>query len=1446
MLNRLNGRIAKEAEAEASGSEERGAPSPTPKKRRRRSRGNSMRGLNPATSDIDSGNTSADAPIPPHPFSTRPPDFFVERTQATTPMQDENDQYMEEAPFATPEAVTSSPAGQTRRRSILVEEDDEDENKREAFDGEEEGQEQDEEEEEPPPQQSLSQFRYPAATPPRISPHPTLAHEQHLSDPVSHGSSETVPIIYNQRTPSRNNDAFPKSPFNEEEDREDQVLLYHNNFRARTPLNDIHTDGYGREISWVGDPIPIIRPMVEDQSDEEDQEVEIRVSEDDDMPPPPSTEPGDEDGAFEEPLSPTSSEAPQKDGSFSPQPSTQSVQIELERSPEIPAPSSSTPSSGPIISTSQSIIDESRVSPHIFPTRISTRSRTPGGSDRSPLPGDEWEDQSTSAKRNGNGDHTSPSTWDKLKGVLSRGPSGRRSRSNSIAARERRDVDSSISRESGASLTSAKIDKVGEGLGQQQQPQAPQIMQTPSASTSIVSLSPHTHVPPRGGASPIPPATSADYARYQNAKLFPFPGIHTLEAQRKIRAGGQASQSSPDVSTAVVDEDQPPPSAHSYHNTPALTPEPQRDRKLSHQASDSRLNIKLNGSPFGLLSSPPITPSTSNQSHRDYIDVGTPSISSPNGKTSKLPMTLPGVKQWLQNKKIFSPSPNQLSLQASGSTGSRSIGTKGAESTGTKDGNKKASLSDLLKPKRNSDVTDNWEDLRTPITPDGNTSFPPSHPSTPATTTTLIPMKMALSASSSESNEKTLLNEQSTTKPISPPETEKTPKAKKLAHLDPHKPAYPHIDDSPSSLTLSNLPSRSDPLLSTTPDPTSSLSDYPARSTSQSSSDSSRYSIMPQGSLVLDRIDENLVRGSKNPPFLASLIDDPPRKSVFTWPVYQVVNQKTVKDRFLFLFNDLLVVAKPKFSPHENLVEFKARSSDRQFTVKNVVLLKDIRFTPGRTDPAPRSPSQKDQQSGKNTAIKGFVTQFAIDPEGAVKALMVKYPVLEDPRRLGQFIFQTSELDRARVGEFLAKKTHRIELDAYLSCFGFAGVRVDKALRAFLMSVNVPVQNSSALDVLLDAFAGRWYDANTRFVAYDKNMAIRLARALVRLNMLLHGDLAETPGPTGYPIKDFSLRDWIESIRHADPRQLMSPDLLEDLYDSVRQEKICQARSASAGGPPTQLITIRKPVPMRLTYKSQSDPIILRIPAADPHLTIHLDGQDLQFDPPVLTFAKSSEASFRIIGNELGLKTMIMCRSGPNALKYTGLPLSNTLVVERAFMRNTFQIAFTDHREVKRRYMFSVADPVWALHVRTSIEQASSTPNATPSMNPEASKFLKVAEQVALGVLQRSLIDGPDSVRLNGFSSQNGHATSPVKYTNGKSNGFRYPKHVRSKSRSQLYRHDAGQNELDLSYDSSSYTEFRDSDLSDANDEEVEEQAGPTWSGEDLVGVLGKEAVNAS
>lgn len=275
MLTRLNGRIAKETEAEASGSEERGAPSPTPRRRKRRSRRGSLsaHAANVGTSDSDTGAAPADTPVPPHPFHPHPPDVLAElRAQSATPVQassrsQSNERVMDAPPgmMDAADAVDPRLFEPARRRSVLVEED-EDEDAEEVEDNDE-GQRIEEIPRQE--QQHVSHLRYQGlpATPPRITPHVAVVRAPHSSDAPSQASTDSgttpgtigVPVYLSHRTPS-GGDVFPTSPFTTPlkerptEEEEEQVLYHHNSYRARTPYSDIHTDGHGREISWVGEP----------------------------------------------------------------------------------------------------------------------------------------------------------------------------------------------------------------------------------------------------------------------------------------------------------------------------------------------------------------------------------------------------------------------------------------------------------------------------------------------------------------------------------------------------------------------------------------------------------------------------------------------------------------------------------------------------------------------------------------------------------------------------------------------------------------------------------------------------------------------------------------------------------------------------------------------------------------------------------------------------------------------------------------------------------------------------------------------------------------------------------------------------------------------------------------------------------------------------------------
>ena len=1038
--------------------------------------------------------------------------------------------------------------------------------------------------------------------------------------------------------------------------------------------------------------------------------------------------------------------------------SSKSVLVESEISPEHVSSLllSVTPSSTTPLSQPPAVVRvEETASPQFYPQRLSVASRIQSVGDRSTI-GLEFADldNHTGADSPKRAETSTASAWEKVKNTLARAgsSSGRRSRTNSIVTRERRDnTDSSVSRESGGSLAINRIDS--------NQPQAPPLMQTPSASASILSLAPPPG-PPRLNASPIPPASPADLSKYQNAKLFPFPGIVKLKEER-LAKGYQYTPSTPDVSQ--YDEFHVPSMAYSFSGSSSQTVDP-GEQKLSHQNSDTRLTNSV----------PELI--TAQTSVQEYIDVS--SSNSQNGGSYKLPMTLPGVKQWL------SKNSRKKGSQTQNIPGPVVVSVAPGVDTGIPMTSKRPSLSDIFS-KRPSDLGD-WEEQ--PTTPDVNKYIGNGN--------TLNGIKPDNTYDLNHSS------------PVQPSVTFDSPPLREAPPKDPSP---------PSRLTIA------------TPDP-SSVSDYPAPTPSESSITSSCSSLHGrQGSLVLERLEENLSHSRS--PMWSAAVDDPPRKLVLSSPVLQVVNQNTVKDRFLLLFTDILIVAKPVTpDPHDSLTDpFKLTMPDKKYTVKHVVQLQKLRFCGDRMEGL-KSPSL----GSRNPLIRTFVSEFAIDPDRAVASLFLKSKREADSASLGQLLFKTLDLDRSRLGEYLSRRSSKSVLKSYLDSFGFAGLRVDVALRVFLHSINLSQYTHShgALEYLLDSFASRWYEANAKFVPYDKDMALQLAWALAQLNDRLHGAIADEPGITDPSLRPVSIREFQDAFRRYDPRCLISEDLLQELYRPISYERLCQAGPSIMSSREIP-VTIKRPIPSRLTYKAQSEPIVFRLPQPDPLITIELYGQDLIFDPPILHFTRSSEASFRVTGTSLGLKTITMCRSGPNAIKYSGLPLSHSIIVERAFMRNTFQIAFLTSTGAKRRYMFSVDDPIirneWVTCLRRQIDASNTTAAALKLASSfGSSKFHRAAQSVAFEVLQEKLIGSGTSLLRSSLT--NGNSIPPLI---GSSAPFSLTTiHTRSKSRSRIYNHGAGRDERELNRLENCSNYSNDS----SNNVNIPEQqlGGNIWTSRDL------------
>ncbi|KAF9244930.1 hypothetical protein BU15DRAFT_41532 [Melanogaster broomeanus] len=1399
LFTALNERIREADEAGTSGGEDpRPAVHIPPRRRRRRSARHSAGASNQTTATDESEVLSTSTSTPMHLLT--PTQHAVPepgRTDPSTPVPNQlvttpNINLNESIAGSRQATPVRSVSNQWKRRSIVVEQDDD-----VAI----------------PPQSTYPGL--PPTTPRRSSPG-VSQRLPHSSDAPSNTSTDSTPgvgvplyLSLTQRSPSRQ-DTFPSSPFatphkevsltipddgDDIESEDPEEVVYPAEHLRRSPYHD----AFNRQISWVADPVPESSIAVHNEDEEEKEQLRSVVEEEDDHIPPESPH---------EESSPQTEESSPRESSDS-----KELVVELETSPEpTPAFTSPTPSSLVAMSNTASFMptgDDSDSSQQAYPQRLSVASRIQ--SDRSPIAAEFDLDNpvcappETPLKREG-----SIGTWGKIiVGALTRSGSGsgRRSRTNSLATRERRqNTDSSISRESGGSLASPKADKNELGstypLGGQQA-----VMQSSSASASMQSLASPT--PSRGGVSPIPLASSLDLTKYNDAKLFPFPGIKKLEEQRIINRnrGLSISSSTPDIILSLHGhENEIPLPSSSSSNTPSNSPDIKRDRVLTHQASDTHLLHK-----FKSFNSPPLSTAPSSSSH-DYTNTAQTSGSI---LLKSLPTNREGVRKWLSSR-FGSSTPALVTSHP----------TSVSQTIRPHVPSKKPSLSEILRLKKENDLISEWEDIGSPEKSQTRTN------STDDGTLLGGPIYGEFS-------------------PVSPngssahEDTQKTPRASKIAKhgngIAP-SPVEPFVPPALGTSTCPPTPSPPEPAPSSTPEPWSSLSDYPHPTTSESSSNtSSQYSEYPyKGAVIMERLDEIIGRGPRSPVW-PSAIDDPPRKLLLAAAVLQVVNSNTVKDRFLFLFNDIFIVAKPIIQDPDSFLELtKPNPSDRKFTVKNVVLLRKLSFCSEREEPRSRTVPC-------NALTQSFVEQFARDPEQAIVSLFNKLGQPDDPVALAQLLFRTPAIDRAQLGDYLSRRTSRVVLKHYLDAFGFTGVRVDKALRVFLQTINLPTRTThglSPLDFLLDSFASRWYEANAAHVAYDKDLASRFSRAIVQLNEVLHGGISHEPGPTGYVRRNVSARDFLDAFRRHDPRGLLTDDLLGDVYDSIRREQLSQARHPSSEGPPEITVTFKRALPPRLTYRVQSEPVVIRIPQPDPNFTIELFGHDLTFDPPVLSFAKSSEASFRVMGMSFGLKTLSVLRSGANALLYAGLPRSCPISVERAFMRNTFQVAFLNHAGARRRYMFSFADPLvrheWATSLKRLTEAATNPPSAIlgsiPSSLHQAS-FNKAVNDVVFRVLEETLV-GPDAVsaqrpslKLNSvlkrLDSTSRHGSEP-RNTPG------LPDIVRSKSRSRTY-HRQGLGKMEPEINGFGPSLSRGSSEDDRNGADLQSRPEERlWSGKDL------------
>ncbi|CAO1625104.1 unnamed protein product [Jaminaea pallidilutea] len=534
-------------------------------------------------------------------------------------------------------------------------------------------------------------------------------------------------------------------------------------------------------------------------------------------------------------------------------------------------------------------------------------------------------------------------------------------------------------------------------------------------------------------------------------------------------------------------------------------------------------------------------------------------------------------------------------------------------------------------------------------------------------------------------------------------------------------------------------------------------------------------------------------------------VRSPPRRLLKASPVFQIASASTIKDRFLMLFNDVLIVAKAVAPPQSAQQTGRAENAPDlrwSFVVKNIIELRHLLLA---------TPKDARTRTAKHPLQDIFVDAFPSDPDGALTDIIRRSALPETSQTRAQFLHQTPGLDKRVLTDYLCDSDRRELLTAFIKLRKVTSVSIESALRSVLLDLRFP-RDGVAFEALLMEFSAHWVDENRELIKKDfsQQLAADLTFAVMALNDALHGrsdrpnpddsddeslydddDEPHVPGsgipgyrPPGIfsePMKTLSQNAFISAFRVHDPALVLSDRTLTRIYTSIKSEPIQQGyhareeESEDFEDSRARTIALEGPgLPSKLVYGASTTPLTVTIPEVDPHFSLRLYGQDLQFDPPVLTFEETTSRSFTVTSRTLGVHHAVFVRSGRSARYYSAsltsptehpqtraaaaegqisdLPQSAAFTVERAFMQNSFALttttavptSFADGGQStkpmhRRRFMFSVTD-AFQRKEWTDVLQRAIT-NSIQDRSSHLTKAQKAASALALHVLRQALIE---------------------------------------------------------------------------------------------------------
>ncbi|PWN31966.1 uncharacterized protein FA14DRAFT_162285 [Meira miltonrushii] len=541
--------------------------------------------------------------------------------------------------------------------------------------------------------------------------------------------------------------------------------------------------------------------------------------------------------------------------------------------------------------------------------------------------------------------------------------------------------------------------------------------------------------------------------------------------------------------------------------------------------------------------------------------------------------------------------------------------------------------------------------------------------------------------------------------------------------------------------------------------------------------------LAPATAAVLHRYSRMLTapNESSNLPDIPGLnaknLDDPPRRYIMSAPMLQVVTSSTVKDRFVFLFSDLILLAKPMRPPTKETDASALPTLAWTFSVKSILPLNEVKLT---------LPKLERRQNATQTPLMAqFVAQFKTNPKEAFKSVISQTSLPNDITTMAKLLHQTPELDKAELSKYLfsSDQENAQVMRAFVYQEKFAGVSIESALRSLLLELRFPSKREE-LQEMLSVFARQWTETNRELIksTFTSKLAVELVTAIMTLNDALHSHEVQTPGYYSEPNAKLDSEEFIKKFRAADPGLVLSDRTLLRIYSSVSADAIQQAMLPEGEEGERNVARILAPgIPMRIVYGVWSEPIKIAIPRADPGLSVRIYGQGLQFSPQILSFENGHIQEFKVTSKSLGVHSIIFVRAGKNARNYTStprevgedfpLPRSINISVQRAFMQHCFTVTHS----AERRFMMSVEDDAkrkaWLRGIKERLDHVQRQKknvnnNMSASADSLAMHVLKetlIKPDVPVSILQRSASTA--SPLNGGMSNAKTHFTSAAAAT---------------------------------------------------------------------------------